>query len=405
MSDPALPPARIPARINVGSGRLWDEAALNIDISAAAGPDIVADLSDPALLGRSYPTHRFGEVELAAGAFRHITASHVLEHVPNLVGFMTNCLELLEEGGTMAIRTPYDLSYGAWQDPTHVRAFNERSWLYYTSWHWQIGWEKARFEIVGQHLVLSPLGRKLRQAGTPPEDLRLRPRAVDEVTVEFRKRAMSAAEREAGLAQASRHLRSRPELRHPAPRTTTAGSGSALYLDLLLAWVSEDGGAGILGGIRAAAEQALDGGVAGDFVAAGALAADRGAILAGVLRSRPRTTGRVWIATNGAEDATRARLRRFRLLDDRIDLLPGGDRDRLAHAPVERVALLTIGGDAEAVAAILPALFDRMAPGGTILVDPAGKLALDAFLAHRRIDGATITESADAVCWRRPIGG
>jgi len=43
---------------------------------------------------------------------------------------MTNCLKLLRVGGVFKILVPYDLSYGAWQDPTHIRAFNERSWLY-----------------------------------------------------------------------------------------------------------------------------------------------------------------------------------------------------------------------------------------------------------------------------------
>jgi len=58
---------------------------------------------------------------------------------------MKSCLDLLKVGGIFEINVPYDLSLGAWQDQTHVRAFNENSWLYYTDWFWDMGWTEARF--------------------------------------------------------------------------------------------------------------------------------------------------------------------------------------------------------------------------------------------------------------------
>jgi SAM-dependent methyltransferase len=76
-----------------------------------------------------------------------IIENDVLEHVPNLEMLMGNCLRLLNIGGKFIINVPYDLSYGAWQDPTHIRAFNQNSWLYYTSWFWYLGWFEYRFEI------------------------------------------------------------------------------------------------------------------------------------------------------------------------------------------------------------------------------------------------------------------
>ncbi len=72
---------------------------------------------------------RYGDICLASGSFKKIIAYDVLEHVKDLRELMTNCLELLEMGGMFEILVPYDLSFGAWQDPTHVRAFNEKSWL------------------------------------------------------------------------------------------------------------------------------------------------------------------------------------------------------------------------------------------------------------------------------------
>ncbi len=43
-------------------------------------------------------------------------------------------------------------------------AFNERSWLYYTDWHWYLGWTQARFDLVTAEMTLSPLGNQLRSA-------------------------------------------------------------------------------------------------------------------------------------------------------------------------------------------------------------------------------------------------
>jgi len=91
---------------------------------------------------------------------------------------------------------PYDLSWGAWQDPTHVRAFNERSWLYYTEWFWYMGWREARFDIAGFGLGLSPIGEELKKRQMKGEDLVRYPRAVDQMRVVLRKRLLTEAEKQ-----------------------------------------------------------------------------------------------------------------------------------------------------------------------------------------------------------------
>ena len=60
---------------------------------------------------------------------------------------MTNCLRLLAVGGQMTIIVPYERSQAAWQDPTHLRAFNERSWIYYTERCWRLGWFHHNFRL------------------------------------------------------------------------------------------------------------------------------------------------------------------------------------------------------------------------------------------------------------------
>ena len=142
-------------------------------------------------------TARFGEVRLRPGLFEVIMANDVLEHVPNLVALMTSCLSLLREGGRFLVRVPFDLSYGAWQDPTHLRSFNERSWLYYTEWFWYLGWRDARFVLDEMEHVLSELGTALRDRGVPLEEIARTPRAVDAMAVTLRKTALSDADRAA----------------------------------------------------------------------------------------------------------------------------------------------------------------------------------------------------------------
>lgn len=186
----------LPRRINLGSGKAFDADRLNIDIDPKWHPDIVGDIAGPHGLNQVFFSRRFGFVRLQPGGFDEITVMDVLEHVPDLVLFMTRCLELLTDGGSMRIGVPYDLSWGAWQDPTHVRAFNERSWLYYTDWHWYLGWQQARFDTTELQMVLSTLGQELQQRGIGIDEICRTPRAVDSMQVLLTKRALTDAERE-----------------------------------------------------------------------------------------------------------------------------------------------------------------------------------------------------------------
>jgi hypothetical protein len=61
---------------------------------------------------------------------------------------MTNLLALLKEDGQLEVEVPYEQAPSAWQDPTHLRAMNKNSWLYYTGWFWYLGWLEHRFELT-----------------------------------------------------------------------------------------------------------------------------------------------------------------------------------------------------------------------------------------------------------------
>ena len=150
--------------LNLGSGKDRRADCVNADILADVGADWVVDIGAPMQIDRQ---------------FSKIIANDVIEHIPNLVQAMTNCRDLLEMGGEMHIHVPYDLSHGAWQDPTHVRAFNEKSWAYYCEWYWYLGWED-RFYVTHLEFRLNPIAQDLKLT---EEELLRTPRAVDSMFV------------------------------------------------------------------------------------------------------------------------------------------------------------------------------------------------------------------------------
>lgn len=167
--------------LNLGSGRDRRTECVNADIRTDVGADWIVDISK-----LSYGEVVQSPVDLVTirpGMFSKIIAIDVLEHIPDLVAAMTNCRDLLEMGGEMHISVPYDLSLGAWQDPTHVRAFNENSWVYYCAWAWYLGWTGSRFNMERLEYKLSP-GTDLE---LPQEQLLRTPRAVESMYVVLKK--------------------------------------------------------------------------------------------------------------------------------------------------------------------------------------------------------------------------
>lgn len=172
------------AKLNLGSGKDWRKDCINADIQPEKKPDWLLDICNVPW-GDVIDT-RLGRFAIEKGMFHEIIANDVLEHIPDLVKAMTNCRDLLKRGGEMYIHVPYDLSYGAWQDPTHVRAFNENSFLYYTDWHWYLNWEE-KFTCTQMGFELSELGHSMANDKIPTEAIIRTPRAVDALQVILRK--------------------------------------------------------------------------------------------------------------------------------------------------------------------------------------------------------------------------
>jgi SAM-dependent methyltransferase len=151
-----------PTRINLGSGKDYKSGWLNLDVLERAQPDLLLDLAGELSLPHLAMSPTVGPVRLAAGSVSLINANNVLEHVPDLPALMGNCLALLATGGEFRIEVPYERAPTAWQDPTHVRAMNENSWLYYTDWFWYLGWFEHRFAVDSSTYLdaqLNPSGK------------------------------------------------------------------------------------------------------------------------------------------------------------------------------------------------------------------------------------------------------
>jgi ubiquinone/menaquinone biosynthesis C-methylase UbiE len=66
------------------------------------------------------------------GTFGEVLASHVLEHIPDAKGAITELARVLRSGGTLEIRAPHYRHENAFNDLEHVHFFTPRSLDYFT---------------------------------------------------------------------------------------------------------------------------------------------------------------------------------------------------------------------------------------------------------------------------------
>jgi predicted SAM-dependent methyltransferase len=97
-----------------------------------------------------------------------IQAKDIIEHLPDKIDTMNKIWKALKPGGVVHIEVPTTDGQGAFQDPTHVSFWNERSFLYYESGN--IYRERfaasydicAAFKILHKEIIATIDGPKLR---------------------------------------------------------------------------------------------------------------------------------------------------------------------------------------------------------------------------------------------------
>lgn len=163
-------------------------------------------------------------------------------------------------------------------------------------------------------------------------------------------------------------------------------------------------------------------GIEGDLVDCGRGVGGAGIFMRGFLAAYDLPSARVWIADrfdgrssgqgNGAGvfqtdlSTVREAFARFELLDDRVRFLQGSPAGTLAEAEIDRIALLRIDShDSEEVRAVLDALYERVVPGGFVVLDRYGvaecEEAVDRFRSDRGVEDPLERIDWSGAAWRR----
>jgi SAM-dependent methyltransferase len=105
-------------RLDLGCGPVAAEGYEGVDLEPGPGVMHIVDL-------QSFPWPFDDDTVEAA------RSSQLVEHLPDLVGFMRELHRVCKPGALVEISHPYQFNVRAWQDPTHVRCINEVSWFYF----------------------------------------------------------------------------------------------------------------------------------------------------------------------------------------------------------------------------------------------------------------------------------
>lgn len=107
-------------KVNLGAGYHKIEGFTTVDFRLETEPEVVADLEQYHCLA-----------EFSNGTVEEVLASHVLEHIRNLEGLMSEIYRVCCNDAKITIRAPYWSHQTAVEDPTHVRYFTEKSMMYF----------------------------------------------------------------------------------------------------------------------------------------------------------------------------------------------------------------------------------------------------------------------------------
>jgi len=104
-------------KLNLGCGVVKMGGFINLD-KADVGQEILWDLEEG--------------IPLPDDSVVEVYAKQTLEHIHDIIFVMNEIWRVCKDGAMVYITVPHSETPQAWQDPTHVRAFNEYSWDYFT---------------------------------------------------------------------------------------------------------------------------------------------------------------------------------------------------------------------------------------------------------------------------------
>ena len=113
--------------LDVGCGLNKFPGAVGIDRNPASRADVLCDLDRP-----PYP--------FADSSFDEVRATHVIEHVSDVIRAMEEFHRLLRPGGRVRIVTPHYTDFSSFCDPTHRWHLNSFSFRYFGEDHGGFGY-------------------------------------------------------------------------------------------------------------------------------------------------------------------------------------------------------------------------------------------------------------------------
>ena len=190
-----------------------------------------------------------------------------------------------------------------------------------------------------------------------------------------------------------------------------------------------------MGNLREIAEIVVECNIPGDFIETGVWRGGACILMRAVLKAYGDTTRRVFVADSFcglpapnpeivadagdqhytfselfvSSDQVRANFAKYDLLDAQVCFLEGWFSDTLPTAPIEQIALLRLDGDMyESTMDALNALYDRVTPGGFIIVDDYGAVegcqrAIREFRAARGIEDVMYDIDGYGAFWRKTV--
>src|SRR5260370_38307918 len=149
--------------LDVGCGIHKQPGSIGIARNPASRADVLVDLDR-----FPYP--------FADSSFDRLTASHVIEHVDDVIRSMEEFHRLVRGGGTVRIETPHYTDFSSWCDPTHRHHLNTFSFRYFGEKHGGFGYYSAGpfrgvsgrgellgfWRLVGVPVLVSPVPRYRR---------------------------------------------------------------------------------------------------------------------------------------------------------------------------------------------------------------------------------------------------
>jgi SAM-dependent methyltransferase len=135
--------------LDVGCGVRKAPGAIGIDRNPASAADVLCDLDH-----LPYP--------FADGSFDRLQATHVIEHVSDVIRTMEEFHRLVKPGGRVRVVTPHYTDFSSFCDPTHRWHLNTFSFRYFGEDHGGFGYySPVRFREISVRTRLLFLWRAL----------------------------------------------------------------------------------------------------------------------------------------------------------------------------------------------------------------------------------------------------